>query len=30
VRGYGELIRRNALRPVDSPRHPFAGTEPTP
>lgn len=29
VRGYGELIRRHAVRPVDSPRHPFAATEPS-
>ena len=28
VRGYGELLRRHAVRPVDSPRHPFADTEP--
>ncbi|QRY77228.1 fatty acid desaturase [Pseudomonas sp. PDNC002] len=27
VRGYGELIRRHALRPVDNPQHPFAGLE---
>jgi len=24
VRGYGELLRRHSLAPVDSPRHPFA------
>lgn len=24
VRGYGELVRRHSLAPIDSPRHPFA------
>jgi len=24
VRGYGELVRRHGLRPIDSPEHPFA------
>lgn len=28
VHGYGELLRRHAISPVDSPRHPFAGQEP--
>lgn len=30
VQGYGELWRRHALRPVDSPTHPFAKQEPAP
>ncbi len=30
VRGYGELVRRHFLRPIDCPRHPFAGREPSP